>query len=90
MKVLISAALQRAFQENHKNLNYSLSFLLNSMDLDTCSECLKLVEEFRLAGDRVEVVIDEDNVKNIKSIFEITENSLIEQLLWVSILFPEI
>ena len=90
MKALVSTALCKSFISNHKNHNYSLNLLLNSMDLDTCYECLKLVEEFRLSGDRVEVEIDENNEKAIKDIFGTTENSLIEQLLWISILFPEI
>lgn len=90
MKVFVSKNLNRAFSSAHKNLNYTLDFLLSSVDLDTCAECLKLIEQFKLSGDRVEVEIDESNIKTIKKIFGSTDISIIEQLLWVSILFPEI
>lgn len=90
MKVFISESLNRAFFSAHKNLNYSLDFLLSSVDLDICAECLKLIEQFKLSGGCVEVEIDEGNLKAIRKIFGSTKSSIIEQLLWVSILFPEI
>ena len=90
MKVLISEGLRNAFLSSHKNHNYSLSFLLNSIDLETCPKCMKLIKAFDLSGNRVEVEIDDSNVKVIQSVFGNTENALIEQLLWVSILLPEV
>ena len=90
MKVLISEGLQNAFLSSHKNYNYSLNFLLSSIDLNTCPECMKLIKVFELSGNRVEVEIDDSNAKAIQSVFGNTENALIELLLWTSILLPEI
>ena len=90
MKILISERLQNLFLLSHKNLNYSLNFLLSSIDLDTCPACVKLVKEFVLLGNRVEVEIDDSNVQAMQRIFGNIENTLVEQLLWISILFPEI
>ena len=90
MKVLISEKLHNAFLSSKKNHNYSLNFLLSSIDLNTCPDCMKLLKEFELLGSRIEVEVDDSNLKLIQSIFGSTDNNLIEQLLWISILFPEI
>jgi hypothetical protein len=90
MKVEISEKLNNVYNASHKNYNYALNFLLSSMDLDTCAESLKLVEEFKLLGNRVSIEIDESNIMTIQSVFGNTDNTLIEQLLLVSVLFPEI
>ena len=90
LKVTISEELKNVFLSSRKNYNYSLNFLLSSIDLKTCPECMKLIKVFDLSGNRIEVEIDDNNIKTIKSFFGNTENALIEQLLWISILFPEI
>ena len=90
MKARISQRLQKAYTASKKNANYQLDFLLNSMDLDTCRDCIKLVEEFKLLGDVQELALDESNVKRIEKVFGRCEDSLIEQLLWVALMFPEI
>jgi len=84
MKVLISKDLQSVIISSGKNINYSMNFFLDSLDLDTCLESMKLVKEFELTGNRVEVEIDDSNVKTIQRVFGNTENALIEQLLWIS------
>jgi len=90
MKVLINKELRNIFLSSHKNHNHSLNFFLNSIDLNTCSKCMKLVKQFELLGNRVEVEIDDSNIKIIKKIFCNTENAFIEQLLWIAIFLPEV
>jgi hypothetical protein len=90
MKIQISEKLNSAYIAAHKNHNYALNFLLSSIDSDTCAECFKLIGEFKLLGDRIAVEIDESNLTTIQGLFENADNDLIEQLLWVAILFPEI
>ncbi len=90
MKVLISDNLKKIFLLSHKNPNYSLDFILSSLDLDTCSNSIMLIDEFKLCGDKVELEIDDSNIKRIRKIFGNSESQLIEKLLWVSVMFPEI
>ena len=90
MTARISQRLLKAYTTSKKNANYQLDFLLNSMDLDTCRDSVKLVEEFKLLGDVQELIIDESNVKRIEKMFGCCDNSLIEQLLWIALMFPEI
>ena len=90
MKVLISDSLKKVFLSSHKNFNYSLDFILSSLDLDTCSNGINLIDEFKLCGDKVEIEIDDSNIKIISKIFGNSESPLIEKLLWVSVMFPEI
>ena len=90
MEVRISENLHNLFISSCKNCDYSLSFLLNSIDPNTCPECMKLVREFTLLGKEVEIEINDNNINTIQRIFGNKENALIEQLLWISILLPEI
>jgi len=90
MNARISQRLVKAYAASHKNPNYQLDFLLNSLDLDTCKSCTALVEEFKLLGDAQDIVIDEDNIRRIQKAFGSCDNSLIGQLLWVALMFPEI
>lgn len=90
MKAQISSDLLNIIQASHKNLNYSLNFLLSSIDSDTCAKCMHLVEEFKLSGDRTGVEIDNASIEIIQQVFHKVDNDIIERLLWVSMLFPEI
>ena len=90
MTAQISQRLMAAYAASKKNPNYQLDFLLNSIDLDTCNACVKLVEEFKLLGDAQMVTVDDSNAKRIQKLFGCCDNGLIEQLLWVALMFPEI
>lgn len=90
MTAQISKRLISAYSTCKKSVNYQLDFLLNSLDMDTCNASMKLVEEFKLLGEAQEIVIDESNVKRIQKTFGSCNNSLIEQLLWIALMLPEI
>lgn len=86
----INLRLLKAYTDSKKNPNYQLDFLLNSIDMDSCNACLKLVEELKLLGDAQSFTLDENNARRIQTIFGCCDNSLIEQLLWVALMFPEV
>lgn len=90
MKFNICKKLNDLYKESNKNINYSLEFLLNSIDLNAVENAIKIIEEFKLTGGTVEVVIDENNIQLLRKYFNFIDDTLIERLLWVSILFPEI
>lgn len=90
MNIQISEKLNAAYINAHKTHNYALNFLLSSMDLDHCAESMRLVEDFKLSGDKIAIKIDDENIDIVKKVFGHADSSLVEQLLWVSILFPEI
>lgn len=90
MKVKISERLEKIYIENHKNYNYALSFLLSSIDLDTFGEALNIVDSFVLNGEQVEVDVDEQQIKKINNMLKIVDDNLVEKLLWIAVMFPEI
>ena len=86
----INLRLLKAYTDSKKTPNYQLDFLLNSIDMDSCNACLKLVEELKLLGDAQSFTLDENKARRIQTIFGCCDNSLIEQLLWVALMFPEV
>mgnify|MGYP005758151191 CR=1 FL=1 len=90
MKLALNAKLIESYKANGKNPNYSLSFLLNSVDPSVCADGLGIVEAFKLAGAAVEYEIDDKNIRAIQQLFGNTDSTTVERLLWVALLFPEI
>ena len=89
MQFELSEKLIKKYSEDSKNPNYSLTFLLNSLDLNTCVSAIKLVDVFNLQGNVITYEIDEKNIKIIKTLFKEIDNKLIEKLLWIALLLPE-
>lgn len=90
MKYYISNELVNLYKNSGKNLNYSLDYILSSLDSNVCKKAIELVAEVNIRGEKVAVDIDETNICEIKAIFNSNDNSLVEKLLWIAILFPEI
>jgi hypothetical protein len=90
MKLTVSTKLIDSYKANSKNPNYSLSFLLNSIDPSICADGLGLVETFKLAGAAVEYEIDDKNIRVMQQLFGNVDSTTVERLLWVALLFPEI
>lgn len=90
MKLTVSTKLIDSYKANSKNPNYSLSFLLNSIDPSVCADGLGLVETFKLAGAAVEYEIDDKNIRVMQQLFGKADSTMVERLLWVALLFPEI
>lgn len=92
MKILVCKALIDTYKESGKNHNYCLSTILDSLDCDALGPSMKLVDSFDLVGEKIEVEIDDNNIKTINKLVGKTDNfgMLIEQLLCLALLFPEI
>ena len=90
MKLTVSTKLIDSYKANSKNPNYSLSFLLNSIDPSVCADGLGLVETFKLAGAAVEYEIDDKNIRVMQQLLGKADSTTVERLLWVALLFPEI
>lgn len=90
MKIQVSERLIGEYKNAKKNPNYSLSTVLSSIDVDTCRTAMDVIEEVKLLGGRIEINVDEENAKAINSLFGKCDASIIEKLLWVAFLFPEI
>lgn len=90
MKLTVSSKLIESYKANGKNPNYSLSFLLNSIDPSVCADGLGLVETFKLAGVAVEYEIDDKNIRAMQQLLGNADSTTVERLLWVALLFPEI
>ena len=90
MKLMVSTKLIDSYKANSKNPNYSLSFLLNSIDPSVCADGLGLVETFKLAGAAVEYEFDDKNIRVMQQLFGKADSTTAERLLWVALLFPEI
>lgn len=90
MILTVSTKLIESYKANSKNPNYSLSFLLNSIDPNICADCLGLVETFKLDGVAVEYEIDDKNIRAMQQLFGNADSTTVERLLWVALLFPEI
>lgn len=89
MKLELSEKLIKKYTESNKNPNYSLTFLLNSLDPSVCVSAINLVDNFNIHGNTIMYDIDEKNIKIIKALFNITDNKLVEKLLWIALLLPE-
>ena len=90
MRISLHNALISSYKEHGKNPNYSLSFLLNSIDPGTCVAAVKLINEFSLLGETTEFEVDEKNILIVNQLFSRVDATLLEQLLWAALLLPEI
>ena len=90
MKVSVSSSLVALYDSARKNYNYSLDFLLSSLDTTVALQNMALLDVFRLHGEKEEIDIDVANIDAIRKVFKTCNSQLIEQLLWVAAIFPEI
>ena len=92
MKISVCKALIDVYKESGKNHNYCLKTILDNLDYDTLGPSMKLVDSFGLVGEKAEVEIDDGSIKTISKLIGKTDDLglLIEQLLWLALLFPEI
>ena len=94
MEVNISSSLQGLYKESKKNIDMALSFLLDSMD-PVCYQ--KVFEGMQLKALKkndtmVKAKLGDSVTAQLKETFDekqISDN-LINTLLWIAILFPEI
>ena len=90
MQVKVSKKLMAAFAEQRKNPNYALAFILDSMDPNVCVECIKMVDVFSIDGETDCITIDAKNTKLLMQTYDEIDATIVERLLWIALLFPEI
>ena len=92
MDVFISDDLQRIYKASHKNYDMAIMALLDSFDPNVFQPAFDIISSFSLTGDKTQISLGNAAVGQIKSTFsgnDIT-NDLINTLLWIAVLFPEI
>ena len=90
MKFSINSEIIDLYKRSKKNINYMLDYLLSCVDTKTCKECFDMLEKAEGKLKDIEVEVDIDNVKRIKSIFDRCDDKLVEQLLLIAVLFNEV
>ena len=92
MEVMISSDLQRIYKESHKNYDMAVMNLLDSFDSNVYTSAFEIITSFSCTGEHVAIKLGKSVVEQIKSAFEDKEltNELINTLLWIAVLFPEI
>ena len=89
MRFELSKKLISAYNEDGKNPNYSLTFILNSVDPSTCAAGAELIDSFIISGDKVSFEIDDNNIRALKSLFGKADAALVEKMLWMAFMLPE-
>lgn len=89
MRFELSKKLISAYKENKKNPNYSLTFILNSVDPGTCAAGAELIDSFIISDDKVSFEIDDNNIRALKSLFGNADAILVEKMLWIAFMLPE-
>lgn len=90
MKIPVSQQILDAYSSFGKNPNYALTFLLDSLDIDTATKFMSLSRGFQFDGTKSEFDLDTKNATAVAQIFGVTDATVVEKLLWVAALFPEI
>ena len=85
----LSNKLISAYSDNGKNPNYSLTFILNSVEPRVCAAGAALIDGFVISEDKVSFEIDDNNIQMLKSLFGSVDASLVEKMLWMAFMLPE-
>ena len=92
MKVRISKKLNDIYRKQHKNFDYAISSILDNLDPDSYVSSFEIVKGFELEGEEVDINIGEDVAKRIIADLEMDslDNMIVELLLWIGVIFPEV
>lgn len=92
MQVNISKKLIQLYKEQHKNYDYAVDFILDSMDPNSLKKCFKLVNNFELDGEKDCIEVSDELIQRILSDLnvELLPDKITELLIWMGAAFPEI
>ena len=90
MRFELSKKLISAYNKNGKNPNYSLMFILNSVDPGTCPAGVELIDRFIISDDKISFEIDDNNFRALKALFGKADAVLVEKMLWIAFMLPEV
>lgn len=92
MKVKISRKLKEAYEGQHKNFDYEINFILDSLDPESYAACFKMVKAFGLDGEKVDINLSDEVAERIISDLEMESlnQETVELLLWMGAVLPEV
>lgn len=90
MKVDISKKLYDVLKKHHKNIDYSLQCLVNSLDPEACKDVFKVLNAIDLGKEKKACELSDDTVGTINDLFGKCDRETVEVLIWISALLPEI
>lgn len=92
MTISISSSLFQLYEQSHKNYDYCLGFLLDSIDSKCAAKAIPLAMPFSCSDEKTQITISQSNLNQIKSVLSIEDISaeVIELLLYIAVFFPEI
>lgn len=91
LKIAVSNVLKGLYESSHKNYEYALDYVINSLDPDCYKKAIDDIAELKIKSERVEIEIPETIVDSVKQLMDDDVSAeTIELLLWVAVLFPEI
>lgn len=90
MRFDLSKKLIFMYSENGKNPNYSLTFILNSLDPGTCAAGAEIIDSFVISDEKLSFEIDDNNIRALNALFGKADAILIEKMLWIAFMLPEI
>ena len=85
----VNQTLLTAYKTAHKNPNYALNFILNTLDPSIVKEGISLPCNFTIQGNSTTFKVDDNNAKIMQEVFGKIDKDLIERLLWIAYLMPE-
>lgn len=90
MEIKVSEELIIIYKKNNKNWNYAIDFLLNSIDPFCYKDTFKIFKELELEGEKINIEIITNVAERIKKDFDYIDSELVETLMWIALMFPEV
>lgn len=91
-EVIVSKRLVDLYREQHKNYDYAISSALDSLDPESYIEAFKIIDQFKLKGETIDIKIGTTVAEKIKKDLEVEEleSVTVEILLWIGAILPEV
>lgn len=89
MRLELSKKLIFTYSEHKKNPNYSLAFILNSIDPSVCATGVGIIDSFIISDEKIPFEIDDSNIRVMKTLFGNVDVAIVEKMLWMAFMLPE-
>ena len=90
MTIKIAKRINDIYVSANKNVEYTLDFLLSSIEVDCCKKAIDAIEEFTIIGEKTSIDISDKIVGMVNKVLGCSDEKTIEKLLWIAVMFPEI
>ena len=88
MKFNINSRTIELFKKNSKKYNYMIDWLLSSVEDNLIKYSMSIISV--LPEKTVAVDIDDDNCERIKEIFGDINDEIVEKVITIALIFPEV